>query len=119
MSTIFTLLSFLSMNSATLDQPAPASGYTAANVNSAIEQHLAFVRACYVAHPSRPDGHGGKRLRLLFRLAADGRVETATIKHDSLDSSEAADCVRRIARTWRFPAPPASGAQFEYSFRFQ
>jgi hypothetical protein len=119
MSAIFTLLSFLSMNSGTLDQPAPASAYTAANVNGEIEQHLAFVRACYVAHPSRPGGHGGKRLRLLFRLATDGRVETAIIKHDSLDSSAAADCVRRIARTWRFPAPPASGAQFEYSFRFQ
>lgn len=119
MSTILTLLSFLSMNSGTLHQPAPASAYTAANVNSAIEQHLAFVRACYVAHPSRRDGHGGKRLRLLFRLAGDGRVETATIQHDSLDSSAAADCVRRIARTWRFPAPPESGTQFEYSFRFQ
>ena len=119
MSAIFTLLSFLSTSAGTPVPQPTARAYTAANVNAEIEQHLAFVQACYVAHPRRPRAHGGKRLRLLFELSADGQVESVVTKHDSLDSRGAADCVRRIARTWRFPSPPVAGAQFEYSFRFR
>lgn len=118
MSAILTLLSVLSVNAGVAALPT-VRAYTAANVTAEIEQHIGFVRACYVAHPPRPDGHGGKRLRLLFRLGADGQVAALVTKHDSLDNTAATECVRRLARTWRFPAPPTDGAQFEYSFRFR
>jgi hypothetical protein len=119
MSTVLTLLAFLSTHPAMVAHVAPARAYDAQSINAEIEQQAGFVRACYAAHPARPDGHGGKRLRLLFRLDGDGRVDAAIPEHDSLDNGAATACIRRIARTWQFPAPPTAGAQFEYSFRFR
>ncbi len=116
---LITILSFLSLHGLTPPQAEPVAAYTEANIERTIAEHLAFVRACYVAHPPRPDGTGHKRLRLTFSLAADGKVAETMVKHDSLDSARATECVQRIARTWRFPAPPAAGAQLEYTFRFQ
>lgn len=96
--------------------PAPAAWAPGA-VGTVIEEHLGFVRACYDLH--QPAHTRGARLRLKFRLAADGRVESARVESDHLDAPGAARCVSHYARTWRFPAPGGDGAQFLYTFRFE
>jgi hypothetical protein len=119
MSTLITLWTFLSLSSGTVGGAAPTPAYTAENINAAIERQIGFVSACMAAHPAAPGAHGGKRLRLRFVVGSDGRVERTAVEHDSLDSHRATACIERVAHTWRFPAPPAADAQFEYTFRFR
>ena len=118
MSALVTLWTFLSLSSGTLAQ-SPPPAYTAENINAAIEGQVGFVSACMAAHPAALGAHGGKRLRLRFVIGSDGRVERAEVEHDSLDSHRATACIQRVVRTFRFPAPPAADAQFEYTFRFR
>src|SRR4051794_4007097 len=119
MSALVTLWTFLSLSSGTLGHAPATPAYTAENINAAIEGNVAFVSACVAAHPAAAGAHGGKRLRLRFIIAGDGRVERAEVEHDSLDSRRATACIQRVARTWRVPTPPAADAQFEYTFRFR
>jgi len=119
MSTLISLWTFLSLSPGTPAVSAPAPAYTAENITAAIDGQLGFVSACLAAHPATLGAHGGKRLRLRFVVGGDGRVQRTEVEHDSLDSRGATACIQRVAHTWRFPAPPAADAQFEYSFRFR
>ena len=116
---VFTMLSLLSRPAApAANAPhAAVAAYDGGAIEEVIESHLAFVRTCYELH--QPAHTPRARLRLKFRLAADGRVESARIESDHLDAPGAARCVSRYAHTWRFPAPGRDGVKLMYTFRFE
>jgi len=54
---------------------------------------------------------------LVFEIAPDGGVQSATVDKDKAGDPGLVDCLTQRARTWRFPAPP-SGKVEKFTYQF-
>lgn len=71
------------------------------------------MRECFELH-ARPGAGGTLRLGLV--LDRDGHVTAAHVESDHLHAHGAGRCIRRYARSWRLPPPPADGTRLSYTF---
>jgi hypothetical protein len=74
-------------------------------VAGALKSGAEKIDACYLgAKKKQPDLAG--QLALLFRIGKGGKVISAKLTRDRLQSKDVANCVIAIVRSLRFPAPP-------------
>lgn len=84
-----------------------------------VKQHQGQVQHCYEkALRTNPELEG--RLVLELRISAEGEVTAAAIVDDDPDDPELRECVKAVARKWKFPAVPGGSAVvIRYPFVFK
>jgi outer membrane biosynthesis protein TonB len=75
----------------------------AAKINAVMKRKMSAIKACYESALKRDPKLSGK-LVIEMEILEDGRINIEAFS-GSLRSSDVESCVRRRARSWRFPRP--------------
>lgn len=88
--------------------PVTTGALSREEIQRAMRRVLNQIRFCYERELQRaPDLEG--KLAVLFVIAPDGAVASASAKENTLGSAEVEGCVLRVVRRLRFPSPRGAG----------
>lgn len=86
-------------------------------IRRVVQRHLNEIKFCYEQQLSqRPDLRG--RVVAAFIIAADGRVQSASVRESDLGSPPAESCIAQAIQRWSFPAPEGGGIVVVNSYPF-
>lgn len=84
--------------------PVISGGLTQQEVKTVIQANLNQIRHCYEQLLQRSPSSSGK-IKVAFKIAANGRVSTANIQSSTIRDSIMRSCVVSRVKRWQFPKP--------------
>ncbi len=86
-------------------------------IASVVKQKLSGIKYCYEKELKNNPNLAGKVV-VNFTIGADGSVTNYRVDNSTLNNTNVEQCILRMVRRWKFPAPAGGSVNVSYPFIF-